>query len=98
MSLHVKKGDNVVVITGKDKKKTGNIISANPSDNTAVVSGVNMIAKHQKPKKAGEKGGIIKREGKIDASNFSPHNVLIRLGAQNIKATVIGIAIANVKS
>ena len=69
MSLHVKKGDNVVVIAGKDKKKTGNIISANPSDNTVVVSGVNMIAKHQKPKKAGEKGGIIKREGKIDASN-----------------------------
>ncbi len=69
MSLHVKKGDNVVVIAGKDKNKTGNIISANPSDNTVVVAGVNIIAKHQKPKKAGEKGGIMKHEGKIDASN-----------------------------
>jgi len=69
MSLHVKKGDNVVVIAGKDKQKTGNIISANPADNTVVVAGVNMISKHQKPRKAGEKGGIIKREGKIDASN-----------------------------
>ena len=69
MSLHIKKGDNVVVIAGKDKNKTGNIISANPTDNTVVVAGVNMISKHQKPRKAGEKGGIIKREGKIDASN-----------------------------
>jgi len=69
MSLHVKKGDNVVVIAGKDKQKTGNIISANPTDNTVVVAGVNIISKHQKPRKANEKGGIIKREGKIDASN-----------------------------
>jgi len=69
MSLHVKKGDNVVVIAGKDKNKTGNIISVNPSDNTVVVAGVNIISKHQKPKKAGEKGGIIKKEGKIDSSN-----------------------------
>lgn len=69
MSLHIKKGDNVVVIAGKDKNKTGNIISANPTDNTVVVAGVNMISKHQKPRKAGEKGGIVKREGKIDASN-----------------------------
>ncbi len=69
MSLHVKKGDNVVVIAGKDKNKTGNIISVNPSDNTVVVAGVNIISKHQKPRKAGEKGGIIKKEGKIDASN-----------------------------
>ncbi len=69
MSLHVKKGDNVLVITGKDKNKTGNIISANPSDNTVVVAGVNIISKHQKPRKAGEKGGINKYEGKIDASN-----------------------------
>ena len=69
MSLHIKKGDNVVVIAGKDKNKTGNIISANPTDNTVVVAGVNMISKHQKPRKAGEKGGIVKREGKINASN-----------------------------
>ena len=69
MSLHVKKGDNVLVIAGKDKNKTGNIISVNPSDNTVVVAGVNIISKHQKPKKAGEKGGIIKKEGKIDSSN-----------------------------
>ena len=69
MSLHIRKGDNVVVIAGKDKNKTGNIISANPTDNTVVVAGVNMISKHQKPRKAGEKGGIVKREGKIDASN-----------------------------
>ncbi len=69
MSLHVKKGDNVLVIAGKDKNKTGNIIAANPSDNTVVVAGVNIVSKHQKPKKAGEKGGIIKREGKIDVSN-----------------------------
>lgn len=69
MALHVKKGDNVVVIAGKDKGKTGKVLTAIPADNAVVVSGVNIIAKHTKPKSAQDKGGIIKKENKIDSSN-----------------------------
>lgn len=69
MALNVKKGDNVLVIAGKDKGKTGKVLVAMPADNSVVVAGVNIIAKHQKPRNANDKGGIIKREGKINASN-----------------------------
>ena len=69
MALNVKKGDNVLVIAGKDKGKTGKVLVAMPADNSVVVAGVNMIAKHKKPRSAQDKGGIIKRENKIDASN-----------------------------
>ena len=69
MTLNVKKGDTVLVIAGKDKGKSGKVLTAIPSDNAVVVSGVNIIAKHQKPKSAQDKGGIVKRENKIDASN-----------------------------
>ena len=69
MALNVKKGDTVVVIAGKDKGKTGKVLVAMPADNSVVVAGVNMIAKHKKPRSANDKGGIIKKEGKINASN-----------------------------
>ena len=69
MALNVKKGDTVVVIAGKDKGKTGKVLVAMPADNSVVVAGVNMIAKHKKPRSANDKGGIIKKENKIDASN-----------------------------
>lgn len=69
MALNVKKGDTVLVIAGKDKGKTGKVLVAMPADNSVVVAGVNIIAKHKKPRSAQDKGGIIKRENKIDASN-----------------------------
>lgn len=69
MSLSIKKGDNVLVIAGKDKGKTGKVLVSMPADNSVVVAGVNMIAKHKKPRSAQDKGGIIKKEGKIHASN-----------------------------
>ena len=69
MSLNVKKGDTVLVIAGKDKGKTGKVLVAMPADNSVVVAGVNIIAKHKKPRSANDKGGIIKKEGKIHASN-----------------------------
>lgn len=68
-NLHVKKGDTVVVIAGKDKGKTGKVLSAMPSENAVVVEKVNIINKHKKARNAQEQGGIIKMEGKIDASN-----------------------------
>lgn len=69
MALNVKKGDTVVVIAGKDKGKTGKVLVAMPADNSVVVAGVNIISKHKKPRSAQDKGGIIKKENKIDASN-----------------------------
>ena len=69
MSLNIKKGDTVLVIAGKDKGKSGKVLVAQPADNSVVVAGVNIIAKHKKPRSAKDKGGIIKTEGKIDASN-----------------------------
>lgn len=69
MTLHVKKGDNVVVIAGKDKGKSGKVLTAIPADNAVIVSGINIVSKHKKPKNAQDKGGIVKKENKIDASN-----------------------------
>jgi large subunit ribosomal protein L24 len=67
--LHVKAGDTVEVILGKDKGKKGKVLKALPKEDRVVVEGVNMISKHTKPRGAGQQGGIIKQEGKIHASN-----------------------------
>ncbi len=67
--MHIKKGDKVVVITGKDKGKTGTVKEVLPKKNRVVVENVNMIVKHQKPTQAMPQGGRIEKEGSIDASN-----------------------------
>ncbi len=68
--LHVKTGDRVIVISGKDKGKTGNIKTTNPSESKVTVEGVNMVTKAQKPMpQAGIQGGLIKLEAPLDASN-----------------------------
>ena len=69
MSTQIKRGDNVLVIAGKDKGKSGKVLAVDPTKNTVVVSGVNIISKHKKARSAEDKGGIIKKENKIDASN-----------------------------
>lgn len=69
MALHVKKGDNVLVLAGKDKGKTGKVLSANPAKHTVVVDGVNVVTKHRKPRSAQQPGGIEKVNGNIDSSN-----------------------------
>ena len=69
MALNVKKGDTVLVIAGKDKGKSGKVLTAIPSSNAVIVSGVNITSKHKKPRNAQDKGGIVKAESKIDASN-----------------------------
>ena len=69
MTLHVKKGDNVLVIAGKDKGKSGKVLTAIPADNAVIVSDINIVSKHKKPRSAQDKGGIVKRENKIDSSN-----------------------------
>ena len=68
-SLHVKNGDRVIVTSGKDKGKMGNIKKVNPSEGKVVVEGANMVTKAQKPQPmAGIQGGLIKLEAPMDAS------------------------------
>jgi large subunit ribosomal protein L24 len=81
-SMKIKKGDLVKVIAGKDKNKEGKVIAVNKKDNTLLVEGINMITKHTKPSMANQQGGIVHREGPIDASNV----MLIHEG----KATRVG--------
>lgn len=68
-SLNIKKGDNVLVLAGKDKGKTGEVLAVNPKNDTVLVSGVNIITKHNKPRSAQDKGGRVQTEGKLHVSN-----------------------------
>lgn len=65
--LKIKKGDNVKVITGKDKGKEGKVIAV--TDGKVLVEGVNMVTKHAKASQSNPKGGIMHQEAPIDASN-----------------------------
>jgi large subunit ribosomal protein L24 len=66
--LHVKTGDNVMVISGKDAGKSGKILSAYPREGRVLVAGVNMATKHKKPRGLQQPGGIIHQEAPIYAS------------------------------
>ena len=66
--MNIRKDDKVVVISGKDKGKEGKVLVANPKAGKLVVEGVSVATKHQKPRKQGEEGGIIKVETPIYAS------------------------------
>lgn len=67
--MKLKKGDNVIVITGKDKNKKGKIVTVLVEKNKVVVEGINMMKKHQRPRKSGEKGMKIDIAMPIHASN-----------------------------
>ena len=67
--MHVKRGDKVVVIAGKDKGKEGNVVAAFPEQNKVIVEGVAVAKKHQKARMQGQESGIIHKEMPIDASN-----------------------------
>ena len=69
MSMTVKKGDNVLVVTGKDKGKTGKVTEVSPKSNKVLVDGVNIVTKHQKARKQDEKSQIVKKNAPIEASN-----------------------------
>jgi len=70
--MRVKKGDTVVVITGKDKGKKGKVLQVFPKANKVLVEGVNMITKHQKPNAKVQQGGIVHQEAAIHVSNVMP--------------------------
>lgn len=69
--MKIKKDDNVIVLTGKYKGKTGKVIKAMPSENRVIVSGVNMYKKNQRARKTGQKGQVIEINGSIHASNVA---------------------------
>lgn len=68
--MKIKKGDQVIVISGDDKGKTGEVIKAMPKESRVVVSGVNMVKRHTKPSKTSA-GGIISKEASIHVSNVA---------------------------
>ena len=68
--MNVKTKDTVLILAGKDKGKKGEVQSVNPTKNTVVVAGVNMVSKHQKPSQ-NKQGGIVQVEAPIHASNVA---------------------------
>ena len=68
-AMKLKKGDNVKIITGKDKGKSGKIVRAMPQENKVIVEGLNMMKKHQRPRKSGEKGTMVNMAMPIHISN-----------------------------
>ena len=66
--VHVKTGDTVVVLSGKDKGKKGKVLAVSPSEGKVIVEKINIVSKHIKPRRMGEPGGIIKAEGAMYAS------------------------------
>jgi large subunit ribosomal protein L24 len=70
MAAKIKKGDKVVVLTGRDKGKTGEVSSVIPATSRAIVAGVNMVQRHTKPQGVNE-GGIISKESTIHLSNLA---------------------------
>ena len=86
--MKLKKGDNVIIITGKDKGKKGKIVHVFVRENKVIIEGLNMIKKHQRPRKSGEKGTIKNIEMPLHTSNvmmFDPKTgKATRLGKKKI--------------
>ena len=89
--MHVKKGDKVVVISGKDKGKQGIILEAYPKQNRVLVEGINIVKKHSKPSQINPQGGIISQEAAIHVSNVMP------IDPKSGKPTRVGYKIENGK-
>lgn len=67
--MKLKKGDNIIIVTGKDKGKKGKIVHVLTKENKVIIEGLNMMKKHQRPRKSGEKGTMKDIEMPINASN-----------------------------
>lgn len=85
--MHVKKGDKVIVIAGKDKGKSSTVVSVIREKNRVVLEGVNLMKKHIKAKKAGEKGGIVEVAMSMDASNVKLAEKKVKEVKKEKKAT-----------
>ncbi|MBP5857164.1 50S ribosomal protein L24 [Marivibrio halodurans] len=88
MAAKIKKGDTVVVLTGRDKGKEGEVLSVRPKDNKVVVQGVAMAKRHQRPSQTSQ-GGIVEQEMAIDISNVA------LLDPKDKKPTRVGFKVLN---
>ena len=70
MAAKIRKGDKVVVITGRDKGRSGEVIEVRPSEGRALVRGIHMVKRHQK-QSASQEGGIVSKEGAVHLSNLA---------------------------
>lgn len=68
----IKKGDTVAVISGRDKGKTGEVLRVMPKDDQAIVQGINVITKHEKPSMTNPQGGIVKKEAPVHMAKLMP--------------------------
>ena len=94
--MKIKKGDQVIILSGKDKGKTGAVTAAFPADNKVVVEGWNVSKRHTKPTKAGEKGGIVDIEVPLHVSKVAlvtpqgkPSRVGFKVNADGTKVRVM---------
>ena len=86
MAAKIRKGDNVVVLTGKDKGRTGSVTKVLPTENRVFVSGINMVQRHTRPTQADPNGGIKHKEASLHLSN-------VAIADANGKATRVGFKI-----
>jgi large subunit ribosomal protein L24 len=71
MAAKIKKGDRVMLLTGKDKGRTGNVVQVMPKDSRVVVSGLNMVQRHTRPSQGDPQGGIKHKEASVHVSNVA---------------------------
>ena len=94
MAMNIKKGDTVVVLSGKDKGKQGKVQGTISGEAKVVVEGVNMVTCHTKPRRQGEEGGIVRREAALYASKVQlicpKCGKATRVGSKRVKKTVSG--------
>ena len=86
MAAQIKKGDKVVVLAGKDKGRTGQVLKVLPTENRVVVQGVNMVQRHTRPSQADPQGGIKHKEASLHLSN-------VAVADANGKATRVGFKV-----
>ncbi|NBB51440.1 50S ribosomal protein L24 [Rhizobium sp. CRIBSB] len=86
MAAKIKKGDKVVVLTGKDKGRSGEVLRVLPTENRVLVQGVNMVQRHTRPTQADPQGGIKNKEASLHLSN-------VALTDANGKATRVGFKV-----
>lgn len=70
MAAKIKKGDRVIVLAGKDKGRSGEVIKIMPAEGRAMVRGINIVTRHQK-QSAGQEGGLVRKEASIHLSNIA---------------------------
>jgi large subunit ribosomal protein L24 len=72
--MHIKKGDNVIILSGDDKGKTGKVVKAFPAEGKIVIEGMNTVRKHQRPTKQGQKGQVVDVAMPMFASKVAKKN------------------------